>query len=292
VLEAQVAVVATLGELVASVTTPHRDMQPFVSSEYLHAALRKFTWTLQDTLRLHGVTSLGYLSVTSLRQVLATLGATGEDTWADVIAVNRAWRESVGVVRESWAGAAVEARNLLGALNGRATCSVFDLIMNMHNSAAWEAAGDNLVYAAQQPPGALPTRRGQWTREVRSLLTHLRWACYKAERLTRELPDRILHIRFLLWRRKEMPLNVLEDWVASQARAKQLSKASARLAIDHLLRTVGDIHNLLLSPCGGPGGRSVAKRCQETIEDSPGPCKEQRTALSCGETRQLNDGNT
>ncbi|TRZ05988.1 hypothetical protein HGM15179_021118, partial [Zosterops borbonicus] len=82
-LEAQVAVVATLGELVATVTAPRRDVQPLLYPESLHTALWKFTWTLQDTLCQHSVTFLRHHGVTSLRQAVATLKATPGAPQAD-----------------------------------------------------------------------------------------------------------------------------------------------------------------------------------------------------------------
>ncbi|XP_066064135.1 uncharacterized protein [Chamaea fasciata] len=304
-LEAQVDVVATLGELVAAVTTPRGDVWPFVSPEYLHAALRTFTCTLQDTLSLHEVTSLGYLAVTSLGHALSALGATSGATWADVRATVRAWRESVDALRESWHRVVGEALDLPGALKGKATYSLTDMVMDLCDSiASRRTAGDNLVDTTQQPPVACPTRTGQWAGEVRNLLGRLTSACSKAESLTFELPDRIWRIELIAWMREETSLDVLEDLVASLAKAKRLSKASARLATDHLLRAVGDIHDLLLRPyggsggplsSGGPGARLVARLCQKAIEDiprlrreaaedTPGPRQEQRRAPSWGET--------
>ncbi|RMC22512.1 hypothetical protein DUI87_00487 [Hirundo rustica rustica] len=57
-LEAQVAVVAALGELAATVAGPAQAVQPLPGPESLQGALSKFIRTLRDTLDHGDVTSL------------------------------------------------------------------------------------------------------------------------------------------------------------------------------------------------------------------------------------------
>ncbi|TRZ05869.1 hypothetical protein HGM15179_021238, partial [Zosterops borbonicus] len=72
-LEALVDVVATLGELAATMARPDKDVLWAVSPKALGAALRRSTWHLCCTLNHHGVTPLGQHSVTSPCCCYATL---------------------------------------------------------------------------------------------------------------------------------------------------------------------------------------------------------------------------
>ncbi|XP_039944525.1 uncharacterized protein LOC120764581 [Hirundo rustica] len=114
VLEALVALVATLGELVATVAGPDEDVLRVVSPRSLRAALRKFTWHLHCTLNLRGVTSLGQRDVTSLGQAVAALGANpgASSARARVTAAASAWRELVAALMESWDRLAEDATKL------------------------------------------------------------------------------------------------------------------------------------------------------------------------------------
>ncbi|TRZ05719.1 hypothetical protein HGM15179_021388 [Zosterops borbonicus] len=137
------------------------------------------------------------------------------------------------------------------------------------------------------------TERKQRVKAALALLVLLMDVCYRVSMFLHTLHQWLLDIKLAL-KEKEVSADVRKDLVAVAVKVKWLWEGSTRLAMDHLMGTLGDIHSLLLSPCGGsgvpvspggPGGRSVAKRCQETIGDTPGPCTEQRTAPSCGETR-------
>ncbi|RMC16818.1 hypothetical protein DUI87_06071 [Hirundo rustica rustica] len=114
VLEALVALVATLGELVATVAGPDEDVLRVVSPRSLRAALRKFTWHLHCTLNLRGVTSLGQRDVTSLGQAVAALGANpgASSARARLTAAASAWRELVAALMESWDRLAEDATKL------------------------------------------------------------------------------------------------------------------------------------------------------------------------------------
>ncbi|XP_054145246.1 uncharacterized protein LOC128949492 [Melozone crissalis] len=110
-LKALVAVVATLGEVVAAVTGSHRDVRRRVSPKFLHAALRRFTQSLHETLDHGDVTSMGHSGVPSLVQALAAFEPTPE-AWDDVRAVAKAWWELVAALEERWKLLAWEAAEL------------------------------------------------------------------------------------------------------------------------------------------------------------------------------------
>ncbi|XP_041339181.1 uncharacterized protein LOC121362048 [Pyrgilauda ruficollis] len=146
-LQALVAVVATLGKVVATVTGPHRGKFLRESPDSLHEDLKNFTQNLckildhgdvtsLDHRRVtslghrrvtflgyrrvtsvgqRGVTSLGHHSVPSLGQALATLGVTLGTTRASVRAVASAWRESVAKLVDSCDQLAREATKLRDA---------------------------------------------------------------------------------------------------------------------------------------------------------------------------------
>ncbi|XP_066064123.1 uncharacterized protein [Chamaea fasciata] len=101
-LEALVAVVATLGELAATVTAPRRRAWPLLYPESLHKNLREFTWTLRDNLDHHSANLLGQRGVTSLPQAVAALEATSGATRADAAATVRAWRSSLRQLEANW----------------------------------------------------------------------------------------------------------------------------------------------------------------------------------------------
>ncbi|XP_041267098.1 uncharacterized protein LOC121339421 [Onychostruthus taczanowskii] len=114
-LQALVAVVATLGKVVATVTGPHRGKFLHESPDSLHEDLKNFTQNLCKILDHGDVTSLGHHSVPSLGRALATLGATPGTTWANVRAAAGAWRESVAKLVDSCDQLAGEATKLRDA---------------------------------------------------------------------------------------------------------------------------------------------------------------------------------
>ncbi|XP_064255558.1 uncharacterized protein LOC135286359 isoform X2 [Passer domesticus] len=110
-LERQVAVVATLGEVVATVTGSHRDVRRRGSPVFLHAALGRFTQSLCETLEHGDVTSLGYCGVPSLGRALAALEATPE-ACDNAIAAVETWRKMVDALGGRWGQLAWEAAEL------------------------------------------------------------------------------------------------------------------------------------------------------------------------------------
>ncbi|RMC17006.1 hypothetical protein DUI87_06263 [Hirundo rustica rustica] len=235
VLEALVALVATLGELVATVAGPDEDVLRVVSPRSLRAALRKFTWHLHCTLNLRGVTPLGQRDVTSLGQAVAALGANpgASSARARVTAAASAWRELVAALMESWDRLAEDATKL-------------------HED--W---------------GNATTRSGRLPTNTWMLLERLVAACDKATVFPWELLRRLGDIELALEGTGEVTPNVPEALVAVVVEAERLWEASSRLTTHHLLGTLGDIHRLLVSHPGGSGGHAVAERCQKAIEDIP-----------------------
>ncbi|XP_063281019.1 uncharacterized protein LOC134565385 [Prinia subflava] len=188
VLKAQVDVVATLGELVATVTAPRRSVWPLLYQSSLHTDLTRFTGNLHCTLDRHSVVSLHQRGVTSLRHrhdtprgqrgvtnqnwLLATLTATPRATWANVRAAARAWREWVDGLEHSWFWLVEEAADLLDDWedvakatpeattedtdDAAATAQAGDL---QGKTASQEIAGDSLVHAIWLPPVALAEKK-------------------------------------------------------------------------------------------------------------------------------------
>ncbi|XP_037982256.1 uncharacterized protein LOC119696576 isoform X5 [Motacilla alba alba] len=317
-LEGLVDVVATLGEVAATVTGPRRGVRRCVPPKSLHAALRNFTWSLRETLEHPGVsslgdpgiTSLGNSGVTSLGQALAALGATPGATWADVRAVGSAWWESVAAHEERWKQLVQEATKLRDACEDVAI-AIARARDPQDKATCRGTAGDNLAATAQQLPlaldreeeasaGAVQNAQGAAatneavgeavvaTRRARAAIRRRHWAEVALGPLQRLVDASDKATEFISYtacqlRDSEAALegtneaspDVPEDLVAKVAEFEQLWEASARLFKQHLLGTLGDIHNLLLSPYGGRGGpagsgsRAVAERCQRAVEDIP-----------------------
>ncbi|XP_053823870.1 uncharacterized protein LOC128801769 [Vidua chalybeata] len=309
-LEALVAVVATLGELVATVAGPYGDVLLAVSPKSLHTALGTFISHLRDTLEHHGVTSLG--------RALAALRATPGATWAHVTSAAGAWRDSVAELGDRWDRLAREATELHDACRDAATreattaATATALAGDLQDKAThWGTADDNLIAVARELPLALDkeevasvvathearveaatnkvvaatkameeamvatseagaaTRRGQRAEVALELLERLVAACDKATAFPRELRRQLGDIQATLKGTNEMSPDVPEALVVAVAEAERLWDASARLAMCHLLGTLGDIRRLLSSGSGGPGARAVAERCQRAIKDIP-----------------------
>ncbi|XP_063280972.1 uncharacterized protein LOC134565368 [Prinia subflava] len=301
VLEAVVAVVATLGELAATLSPPSRSVWPLLYPQYLHDKLRKFTWHLRDTLEHHG-------NVASLGRAAATLGATPGATWAEVIAAENAWRESVDGLRESWERLSWKAMELRTTWKIAATdeataeATTSGLARDPQDgTAGWGTTGDNLDATAGQRPVALAlavatkateeamvatgqagaaTRSGQKAEAALGLLKRLEAACMEASMLPMVLQDCLGYIEFILKGTEEASPNVPTRLETAVAEAERLCEASGRLAKGHLLGTLREIDFLLSSPYGSTGGCSVAKHCQKASEDTLSS-----TAPSCGDTK-------
>ncbi|KAM6993418.1 uncharacterized protein RBU47_014711 [Passerculus sandwichensis] len=307
-LEALVSVVATLGEVTATVTGPHRGVRRCVPPKLLHTALRIFTWSLRKALERPGVSSLDDPGVPSLGQALATLEATPGATWADVRATGSAWRELVAACEERWKQLFEEITKLRDACEDAALAWARD---QQDKAIRRGTAGDNLAATAQQLMVALDRdeeasagathsaqvmaatseamgeavmaprpvraaiRRRHWAEMALEPLQRLVDACDKGCEFISYMECQLRDIEAALEGTKEASPDVPEDLVAKVAKAEQLWEASARLFKHHLLGTLGDIHDLLLNPyggCGGPNGpgsRAVADRCQKAIEEIP-----------------------
>ncbi|XP_064594170.1 uncharacterized protein LOC135461111 [Zonotrichia leucophrys gambelii] len=307
-LEALVSVVATLGEVAATVTGPHRGVRRCVPPKLLHAALRIFTWSLRNSLEDPRDTSMGDSGVPSLGQALATLRATPGATWADVRAAGSAWWNLVAVREEKWKQLVEEITKLRDACEDAALAWARD---QQDKATRRGTAGDNPVATAQQLMVALDrneeasagaahgaqvvaatneamgeavvatrraratTRKRHWAEVALEPLQRLVTTCDKATEFISYMECQLRDIEAALEGTQEASSDVPEALVAAVAKFEQLWEASARLFKHHLLGTLGDIHDLLLSPYGGrggpdgPGSRAVAERCQKAIEDIP-----------------------
>ncbi|KAL9822850.1 uncharacterized protein GJ701_016144 [Geothlypis trichas] len=152
-LKALVAVVATLGEVVATVAGPYGDVLLAMSPESLQTALGTFISHLSDTLRHPSVTSLGE-TLDDFRNK--------EATWEYVISVASAWRDSVATVEDSWARLAREATEIKDACRDAATreattaATANTLARDLQDKATrWEPSLHNLVAEAWQLPLAM-----------------------------------------------------------------------------------------------------------------------------------------
>ncbi|XP_056366784.1 uncharacterized protein LOC130263303 [Oenanthe melanoleuca] len=279
-LESQVAVVAALGRLVATVAGPEGDVLLAVSPESLHKALDAFRDHLWDT--------------------LAAFGATPGPSRADVAGAAGEWHRSVAAVADRWTELATEAVRL-GEACGAAVISEREAAATSSGRAgdlgdivrAWASSLRELVATARRVPVVTDkeeekavlerhnTRLEEATKELKGALKRVeestvarskaRAAARRAERAAAALGPLqglvvacaeaiALHLR--LSRRAG-------DTAAALAEAERLREASARLFTRHLRGTLGDILMLLPNGPGGPGGHAVAQRCQKAMEDIP-----------------------
>ncbi|XP_059727533.1 uncharacterized protein LOC132340509 isoform X2 [Haemorhous mexicanus] len=243
-LQPQVTVVATLGELLA--TLPSLDEILLMSPGCLYMDLKDFTRDLRatlyrtdDTLWRHNVTyDDDDDPPTSLSKALAIYKDTPWIPRNRVTMVTIMWHLSVSVLVDRWARLARRATELCEAWRRDATRAATKVRQR--------------VEAALGP------------------LERLVAACDKATAFPRELQRRVGDIEAALTGTDEVFPNVPEDLVAKVAVAERLWEANARLAKDHLLGTLQDIIDFYFG-CGraSPNAREVAKRCQRAIEDIP-----------------------
>ncbi|XP_059346999.1 uncharacterized protein LOC132085556 [Ammospiza nelsoni] len=277
-LQTLVAVVATLGEVVATVTGPHWGTCLRDSPDSLHKDLKNFTQSLCAILNHGGVTSLGHPGVPSLRRALATLWATPGTLWADVRAAAKAWQKLVARLVDSWDWLAREATKLCD-IWGKVVPDQQLMVALGKEVMALEMATHNAQVAAVtseamgEPVAA--TRRGHWAEVALGLLQRLVATCDRATLFYWNMEWWLRDMKAILKGTNEVSPDVLQALVAKVAKFEWLWEASTRLAKDHLLGTLGVIDNILLSPYGGwggpggPGSCTVAKQCQKAIEDIP-----------------------
>ncbi|XP_037982289.1 uncharacterized protein LOC119696592 [Motacilla alba alba] len=278
-LQVLVAVVATLGEVVATVTGTYRAKCLYESPDSLHEDLRRFTWRLRRTLNHSSVPSLGHRGVPSLGRALAALRATPGTTWADVRAAASAWRESVAKLVDSWDQLAREATKL------RDTCGTVVTDQQLMVALDKEEVAREMAMPNAQGAAATNEAMGEavaattWENRAEvalGLLQRLVATCDRATLFNWNMECQLRDIEAILKGTKEVFPDVLQALGAKVAKFERLWVASARLDKDHLLGTLGVIDNILLSPYGGhggpggPGSRAVAERCQKAIEDIPG----------------------
>ncbi|XP_018781854.2 uncharacterized protein LOC108964630 isoform X1 [Serinus canaria] len=278
-LQALVAVVATLGEVVATVTGPHWAKSP----NSLHEDLKNFTQSLRAILNHSAVTSRGHHGFPSLGRALATLRTTPGTTCADVRAsVASTWRKFVAKIVDRWDWLAREAtklcekvvmeQQLMVALDKEEVARE----LAMHDAEVAAATNEAMAEAVVATRWAMvATRRGHWAEVALGLLQHLVATCDRATLFNWNMEWWLRDIETTLKGTKEVSPDDPEALVFKVVKFQWLWDVSTRLAKDHLLGTLGDIDKILLSPCGdhggpdGPGSRTVAKRCQRAVEDIP-----------------------
>ncbi|XP_064255506.1 uncharacterized protein LOC135286323 [Passer domesticus] len=121
------------------------------------------------------------------------------------------------------------------------------------------------VMAASQ--ARVTTRTGHWTEVALGPLERLEDTCDRDTEFISYIKCQLEDIESTLkWAHEVFPDDP-EHLVAKVAKAEQLWEASTCLFTCHLLGTLGNIHDLLLSPCGGgsgpggPGSHVVAEWC-------------------------------
>ncbi|XP_064261991.1 uncharacterized protein LOC135291659 [Passer domesticus] len=277
-LHALVAVVATLGEVVATVTGPHRGKFLHESPDTLHEDLKNFTRSLCKILDHSDVTSLGNSGIPSLGRALAALRTASGTTQANVRAVASAWRELVARLVDCWDQLAREATKLRDTCRKVVTDQQLMVARDKEEVAQEMATHDAQVVAATNEAmgeAVVATRRGHWAEVALGPLQRLVAMCDKATLFNWNMECRLKDIKAILKGTNEVSPDVLQALVAKVAEFEWLWVASARLAKDHLLGTLGVIDNILLSPYGdhggpgGPGSHTVDERCQKAIEDIP-----------------------
>ncbi|XP_030921526.1 uncharacterized protein LOC115949191 [Geospiza fortis] len=307
-LQPQVTVVAILGELLA--TLPRRDKMMLVSTADLYWDLVNFTKDLWVTLScIDGawwrqiVTSDDDDAVTSLSQTLANYESTPGTTWDDVTMAARKWHRSVSVLVHSWAELARKATQLhdtctevvtevadmvaiatararklqrRAGRDGTAQENTMELGQALGEEEDWwckARARREAMVAASKAARASVVRED--VEAALGLLPRLVATCDRATLFSWNMEWQLRDIEAILTGTNEVSPDVLQALMAKVAKFEQLWEASTRLAKEHLLGTLEDIDNLLLSPCGdrggpgGPGSRAVAERCHKAIEDIP-----------------------
>ncbi|XP_063037633.1 uncharacterized protein LOC134432671 [Melospiza melodia melodia] len=300
-LQPQVTVVATLGELLATLPRVDEEMLVFMSPGCPHWVLEEFTnelWAtmncIDDTCRRHNVTSNDDDPVTSLSQVLATYKSTPWTTRKRVTMAASEWQGSVDALVKSWAQVARKATKLYNTCKKVATeaakraATTTTWARELQDKAArYGTAQENkgeLGQALGREEGAKVRRdavvaaseatRATMVRQLMEAalrpLERLVAACEEATAFPQELQRLLRDIETTLKGTKEVSSKVPEDLVAKVAEAERLWEANACLAKYHLLGTLQDIIGFYFT-CGttSPSACGVAERCQRATEDIP-----------------------
>ncbi|XP_039572482.1 uncharacterized protein LOC120505736 [Passer montanus] len=305
-LELLVDVVATLGELAATVAGPYGDVLLGVSPRSLQKALGTFIGHLRDTLGHPGVTSLG--------EALAALRDNLGATWAHVTAAASTWRDSVATLEDSWARLAREATELRDTCRDTATGEATTAATA--NSRAgdlrvtatrWGTSLHNLVATARQPPLALD--KEEVASAVAAHDARMEAAASEVEAATKAMEEAVVatneaEAATRRGQRAEVALGLLERLVAACDRATAFPRELQRrlgdieAALEGTNQASPDVPEALVAMVakaeqlweasarlatrhllralgdicrlpGGPGGRAVAERCQRAMEDIP-----------------------
>ncbi|XP_074386178.1 uncharacterized protein LOC141725936 [Zonotrichia albicollis] len=298
-LQPQVTVVATLGELLDTLPRVDEEMLVFMSPGCLYWVLEEFTnelWATMngtdDTCRHQNVTSNDDDTVTSLSQVLAAYKSTPWTTRKPVTVAASKWQGSVAALVKSWAQVARKATKLHDTCKKVATevakraATTTDWARELQDEAARDGTAQENVMELDQALGregkvrrkameaASEATRATMVKQLMEAalgpLERLVAACDKATAFPRELQRRVGDIEATLNGTNEVSSKVPEDLVAQVAMAERLWEANARLAKYHLLGTLQDIIDFYFT--GGPTGPSdcaVAERCQKATKDIP-----------------------
>nr|XP_054507001.1 uncharacterized protein LOC129132031 [Agelaius phoeniceus] len=305
-LEALVAVVATLGEVAAAVAGPYGDVMLAMSPESLQAALGTFIGHLRDTLGHQGVTSLG--------QALAAFRANLGATWAHVTAAASAWRDSVATLEDSWARLAQEATKIKDACRDTATreATTADTANTrardlQDKATRWEPSLHNLVAEAWHLTLATDKEKmasEEAAHEARVETAKNELVAATEARMEAEVATSEGGAATRRGQRAEAALGLLERLVAAcdeatafprelqrwlgdiEAALKGTNEASpdvpealvAKVAVAERLweasarlatrHLLRTLGDIRRLP-GGPGARAVAEQCQRAIEDIP-----------------------
>nr|XP_054510022.1 uncharacterized protein LOC129134394 [Agelaius phoeniceus] len=306
-LQPQVTVVATLGELLA--TLPRRDEEMLLpeSAVELYRDLEEFTRNLRVTLYCtegtwwrRNVTSDDGDPVPSLSQALAACRSTPGTTWDDVTMAASKWQLSVSALVDRWirlakkatelrrncsylateaanreATATARARELQAeaARDGTAQEHMGELGQALGREEGAEVVAGCEAQVSREAGGAaslvtMASRRRQRLEAALGLLERLVAACDEATAFPRELQWRLRDTENALKGTNEASPDVPEDLVAKVAEAERLWEANARLAKDHLVGALGDIIGFYFDR-GPTSARGVAERCQRATEDIP-----------------------
>ncbi|XP_059727502.1 uncharacterized protein LOC132340500 [Haemorhous mexicanus] len=276
-LQPQVTVVATLGDLLATLLRLDEEMLLPVSSLRLHWDLEEFTRELRATLCgmdetswCHNNTSDGDDPPTSLSRALAAYEHTPWTRLDDVTVAAIMCQGSVFVLVDRWAELARKATKLHNTCR-RAATEVADMVVT-----AWarelpsEAAcmREQARVAASQATRATMVK--QRVEKALGLLERLVAVCDEATAVPRALQRLLRDVEAALKGTNEASPKVPDALVAKVADSECLWEANAHLAKDHLLGAVDDIIRFYFTAGpASPRACEVAERCQRASKDIP-----------------------
>nr|XP_005497662.1 uncharacterized protein LOC102070686 [Zonotrichia albicollis] len=301
-LQPQVTVVATLGELLDTLHRRDEEAMMLECPGLLHKDLEEFTEELRVTLhdientpRRHIVPNDDDGGVTSLSQALAAYGSTPQTTRGSVAMAASEWQWSVSVLVYSWAKLSRKATELCDTWSKVATEAMTTRARELqaeaaHDGTALERMGELGQALGGEEGVEVGTRtESSVRREARvaaseattatmererlepalGLLERLVAACRKATTFPQVLQSVLRDTETTLKGTKKSP-DVPEDLVAKVAEAERLWEANAHLAKEHLVGIADDlIRSYSKSGHTSPSACGVPKRCQRAMEDIP-----------------------